>query len=192
GKRVGCRFVWLSATVDPTFYRRYLNSAEVLEVVDFDERRAAAVRVIDKEPLEFLDDKFLPQVVRQRGGIAVFGPTRRGVEAAAEHVQMGAPRVNTAYYHGGEPIRIIRPFLEGGERKPFFLAMTAAGQSALNVRGLDTVVIDDVRFYNEVDRGRNVLTQDHLAANGILQWAGRVHERGEDGRVFILSDRAVV
>jgi hypothetical protein len=27
--------------------------------------------------------------------------------------------------------------LEGGERKPFFLAMTAAGQSALNVRGLD-------------------------------------------------------
>jgi ATP-dependent RNA helicase HrpA len=191
GKRVGCRFIWLSATVDPTFYRRYLNSADVLEVVDFDARKAATVRVIDKEPLEFLDDKFLQQVVRQRRGIAMFVPTRRGVESAAEHVEMNAPRVNTAYYHGGEPIRIIRPFLEGGEQKPFFLAMTAAGQSALNVRGLDTVVIDDVRFYNEVDRGRNVLTQEHLGANEILQMAGRVHGRVEGGRVFILSDRDI-
>jgi hypothetical protein len=191
GKRVSCRFIWLSATVDPTFYRRYLDSADVLAVVDFDERKAAAVRVIDKEPLEFLDEKFLQQVVKQKRGIAMFVPTRRGVEAAAEHVQMNAPRVNTAYYHGGEPIRIIRPFLEGGEQKPYFLAMTAAGQSALNVRGLDTVIIDDVRFYNEVNRGRNVLTQEHLGANEILQMAGRVHGRVEEGRVFILSDREI-
>ncbi len=191
GKRVGCRFVWLSATVDPTFYRQYLSSADVLEVVDFDARKAAAVRVMDKEPLEFLDNKFLQQVVSQKRGIAMFVPTRRGVEAAAEHVQMNAPRVNTAYYHGGEPIRIIRPFLEGGERKPYFLAMTAAGQSALNVRGLDTVVIDDVRFFNEVNRGRNVLTQEHLGANEILQMAGRVHGRVEGGRVFILTDRDI-
>jgi ATP-dependent helicase HrpA len=191
GKRVGCRFIWLSATVDPTFYRRYLDSADVLEVVDFDEKKAASVRVVDKEPLEFLDERFLQQMVRQRRGIAMFVPTRRGVEAAAEHVAMSAPRVNTAYYHGGEPIRIIRPFLEGGEKKPYFLAMTAAGQSALNVRGLDTVVIDDVRFYNEVNRGRNVLTQEHLGANEILQMAGRVHGRVEGGRVFILSDREI-
>ena len=191
GKRVGCRFIWLSATVDPTFYREYLDSGDVLEVVDFDERKAAQVRVLNKEPLEFLDDRFLQQVVRQRRGIAMFVPTRRGVEAAAEHVETNAPRVNTAYYHGGEPIRIIRPFLEGGEKKPYFLAMTAAGQSALNVRGLDTVVIDDVRFFNEVDRGRNVLTQEHLGANEILQMAGRVHGRVEGGRVFILSDRDI-
>ena len=191
GKRVGCRFIWLSATVDPTFYRAYLDSADVLQVEDFDARKAAVVRVLDKEPLEFLDDKFLQQVVRQRRGIAMFVPTRRGVEDAAEHVEIKAPRINTAYYHGGEPIRIIRPFLEGGEKKPFFLAMTAAGQSALNVRGLDTVVIDDVRFYNEVDRGRNVLMQEHLGANEILQMAGRVHGRVEGGRVFILSDRDI-
>jgi ATP-dependent helicase HrpA len=191
GKRVGCRFIWLSATVDPTFYRAYLSSAAVLEIVDFDASKAATVRVVDKEPLRFLDDKFLQQVVRQRRGIAMFVPTRRGVEEAAEHVEINAPRVNTAYYHGGEPIRIIRPFLEGGEKKPFFLAMTAAGQSALNVRGLDTVVIDDVRFYNEVDRGRNVLMQEHLGANEILQMAGRVHGRVEGGRVFILSDRDI-
>ena len=102
-----------------------------------------------------------------------------------------APRINTAFYHGGEPIRILRPFLEGGEQKPYFLAMTAAGQSALNVRGLDTVIIDDVKFFNVIDRGRNVLTQEHLGANEILQMAGRVHGRVEGGRVFILSDRDI-
>ncbi|MGE5733320.1 MAG: DEAD/DEAH box helicase [Gemmatimonas sp.] len=191
GKRVGCRFVWLSATVNPSFYAKYLDSADVLEVYDFDPKKAAQVRVLNKEPLEFLDEAFLRQLAKQKRGVALFVPTRRGVEDAAEHVRRLAPRVNTAFYHGGEPIRTIRPFLEGGEQKPFFLAMTAAGQSALNVRGLDTVIIDDVKFFNAIDRGRNVLTQEHLGANEILQMAGRVHGRVENGRVFILSDRDI-
>ena len=191
GKRAGCRFVWLSATVDPAFYRQYLNSDAVLEVYDFDEKRAAQVKVLNRDPLEFLDEKFLHHLKRERRGVAMFVPTRRGVEDIAEHVQRHAPGINTAFYHGGEPIRILRPFLEGGERKPYFLAMTAAGQSALNVRGLDTVVIDDKRFFNVIDRGRNVLTQEHLGANEILQMAGRVHGRVEGGRVFILSDRDI-
>ena len=191
GKRVGCRFVWLSATVNPSFYAKYLDSADVLEVYDFDPKKAAQVRVVNKGPLEFLDEGFLRQLAKQKRGIALFVPTRRGVEDAAEHVRRLAPRVNTAFYHGGEPIRTIRPFLEGGEQKPFFLAMTAAGQSALNVRGLDTVIIDDVKFFNAIDRGRNVLTQEHLGANEILQMAGRVHGRVENGRVFILSDRDI-
>ena len=121
----------------------------------------------------------------------MFLPTRAGVEQAAESVASLFPRINTAYYHGGEPIRIIRPFLEGGERKPYFLAMTAAGQSALNVKGLDTVIIDDTRFGNIIERGKNVLTRMHLGANEILQMAGRVHGRVEGGRVFILSDRDI-
>ena len=191
GKRVGCRFVWLSATVDPDFYARYLDSADVLEVFDFDPHKAADVRVTNKKPLQFLDEKFLRQLVKERRGVALFVPTRRGVEEAAEHVRRFAPRVNTAFYHGGEPIRILRPFLEGGERKPYFLAMTAAGQSALNVRGLDTVIIDDVKFFNVINRGRNVLTQEHLGSNEILQMAGRVHGRVQGGRVFILSDRDI-
>lgn len=191
GKRVGCRFVWLSATVNPSFYQKYLNSADVLEVFDFDPQKAATVKVIDKKPIQFLDDGFLRHVVKQKRGVALFVPTRRGVEDAAEHVRRSAPRINTAFYHGGEPIRILRPFLEGGEQKPYFLAMTAAGQSALNVRGLDTVIIDDVKFFNVIDRGRNVLTQEHLGANEILQMAGRVHGRVRDGRVFILSDRDI-
>jgi len=191
GKRAGCRFVWLSATVNPAFYAKYLDSADVLEVYDFDPNKAAQVRVVRKKPPEFLDEGFLRQLVKQKRGVALFVPTRRGVEDAAEHVRRYAPRVNTAFYHGGEPIRIIRPFLEGGEQKPYFLAMTAAGQSALNVRGLDTVVIDDVKFFNVIDKGRNVLTQEHLGANEILQMAGRVHGRVEGGRVFILSDRDI-
>ena len=191
GKRVGCRFIWLSATVDPTFYARYLNATAVLETSAFDPAKAADVKVVRKEPLTFLDDRFLQQVVKERRGVGMFLPTRAGVEQAAELVKDRFPRINSAFYHGGEPIRIIRPFLEGEETKPYFLAMTAAGQSALNVQGLDTVVIDDTRFSNIIERGKNVLTRLHLGANEILQMAGRVHGRVAGGRVFILSDRDI-
>jgi ATP-dependent helicase HrpA len=191
GKRVGCRFIWLSATVDPTFYSRYLNAAEVLESSAFDPSKAADVKIVRKDPLSFLDDRFLQQVVKDKRGVGMFLPTRAGVEQAAELVAERFPRINSAFYHGGEPIRIIRPFLEGEEKKPYFLSMTAAGQSALNVQGLDTVVIDDTRFGNVIERGKNVLTKMHLGANEILQMAGRVHGRVSGGRVFILSDRDI-
>ena len=191
GKRVGCRFIWLSATVDPTFYARYLDSADVVQSFAFDPSRAASVKVVREQPVQFLSDRFLQQVVRQRRGVGMFLPTRASVEEAARYVAERFPRINGAFYHGGEPIRIIRPFLEDGAEKPFFLAMTAAGQSALNVKGLDTVIIDDTRFANVIERGKNVLTRLHLGANEILQMAGRVHGRVEGGRVFILSDRDI-
>ena len=191
GKRAGCRFVWLSATVDPAFYARYLDSADVLQVSAFDPEKAAEVRVLNRRSRDFLDFRLLQQFQRQRRGVALFVPTRRGVEEAAALAGERAPRMNVAFYHGGEPIRAIRPFLDGSERKPFLLAMTAAGQSALNIQGLDTVIIDDVRYANLIDRGRNVLTQVHLGANEILQMAGRVHGRVAGGRVYILSDRDI-
>ena len=191
GKRVGCRYIWLSATVDPTFYARYLNSADVLQVSAFDATKAAKVEVTSKQPLEFLDDKFLSKLARSERGVALFLPTRAAVEEAAEWVRTRYPRIAASHYHGGEPIRVIRPFLEGTVAKPYFLAMTAAGQSALNVPGLDTVIIDDTRFTNRIDRGRNVLTRVHLGSNEILQMAGRVHGRVAGGRVFILSDRDI-
>jgi hypothetical protein len=53
------------------------------------------------------------------------------------------------------------------------------------------VVIDDTRFSNIIERGKNVLTRLHLGANEILQMAGRVHGRVSGGRVFILSDRDI-
>ena len=191
GKRVGCRFIWLSATVDPTFYARYLGSAAVLETQAFDPDKAAKVTIVQRKPLDFLDETFLRDVQKERRGVGVFLPTRAGVEEVASIVGRRFPRINAAFYHGGEPIRIIRPFLEGDVHKPYLLSMTAAGQSALNVHGLDTVVIEDMRFTNLIDGGKNVLTRVHLGANEILQMAGRVHGRVAGGRVFILSDRDI-
>jgi len=192
GKRAACRFIWLSATVDPAFYARYLESVEVLETRAFDPARAADVRVLPQQPLEFLNDRFMKRVLRERRGVAVFVPTRAEVEQIAKELADRWQGLPTAFYHGGEPIRVIRPFLDGQVRRPFLLAMTAAGQSALNIRGLDTVVIYDARYANVVERGRNVLTRLYLGANEILQMAGRVHGRVEGGEVYILSDRELV
>jgi hypothetical protein len=122
----------------------------------------------------------------------VFVPTRAEVEELATALGEQWRRLTTAFYHGGEPIRVIRPFLEGEVDHPWLLAMTAAGQSALNLRGLDTVVIYDARYGNVVDRGRNVLHRMYLGANEILQMAGRVHGRVGGGEVYILSDRPLV
>jgi ATP-dependent helicase HrpA len=192
GKRAGCRFIWLSATVDPTFYARYLDSAEVLVTHAFDPRLKARVKVLPQKPGEFLDDRFMRHVIKERRGVAVFVPTRAEVEQLATALGEQWRRLTTAFYHGGEPIRVIRPFLEGEVEHPWLLAMTAAGQSALNLRGLDTVVIYDARYGNVVDRGRNVLHRLYLGANEILQMAGRVHGRVAGGEVFILSDRDLV
>lgn len=189
GKRTGCRFIWLSATVDPSFYAKYLESAEVLETSAFDPRLRAKVTVVPKDVEEFLDDRFLRHVMKERRGVAVFVPTRAEVERLAADIGEKWPRLSAAFYHGGEPIRVIRPFLEGSVERPFLLAMTAAGQSALNIPGLDTVVIYDARYGNKVDRGRNVLHRTYLGANEILQMAGRVHGRVANGEVTILSDR---
>jgi hypothetical protein len=192
GKRARCRFIWLSATVDPTFYAEYLGSAEVLETRAFDPAKAARVNVLAEQPLEFLNDRFIKRVMRERRGVAVFVPTRAEVEQIARELGDRWPNLATAFYHGGEPIRVIRPFLDGLVKRPFLLAMTAAGQSALNVRGLDTVVIYDARYTNVVERGKNVLTRAYLGANEILQMAGRVHGRVPEGEVYILSDRDLV
>jgi ATP-dependent helicase HrpA len=192
-KRAGCRFVWLSATVDPAFYAAYLESDAVIESSAFDPERAATVRVSNTtDPATFLGERFMRHVQRGKRGVAVFVPTRAGTEQVARVVQERHRGVLTEFYHGGEPVSKLRPFLEDeGATHPFVLAMTAAGQSALNIRGLDTVVIEDAQFTTIVRGGRSVLTRLPLGANEILQMAGRVHGRVEDGEVWILSDRDV-
>ena len=189
GKRAGCRYIWLSATVDPTFYARYLDSAEVLHTYAFDPKLKARVQVLPQTPDEFLHERFVRHIIKERRGVAAFLPTRAEVERLGQELGEQWKRLTTAFYHGGEPIRVIRPFLEGEVERPFLLAMTAAGQSALNVPGLDTVIIYDARYGNVVERGRNVLHRLYLGANEILQMAGRVHGRVPSGEVFILSDR---
>ncbi|MDP9348707.1 MAG: DEAD/DEAH box helicase, partial [Gemmatimonadota bacterium] len=191
-KREGCTFIWLSATVDPTFYAEYLNSATVIESSAFDPARAATVRVSNTlNPLDFLADRFLRHVAKGNRGVAVFVPTRAGTEAVAKRVGEQAPKLSTEFYHGGEPVAKLAPFLTGEAPKPYVLAMTAAGQSALNIRGLDTVVIEDAQFTTLVKRGKSVLTRLPLGANEILQMAGRVHGRVEGGEVYILSERNI-
>ena len=83
GKRAGCRYIWLSATVDPTFYARYLDSAEVLETYAFDPELKARVRVLPQKPDEFLNERFIRHIIKERRGVAVFLPTRAEVERLA-------------------------------------------------------------------------------------------------------------
>lgn len=192
-KRAGCRFIWLSATVDPTFYSQYLESAAVIESYAFDPDKAADVRVSNTtDPVSFLGERFMRHVQKDRRGVAVFVPTRAGTEQIAKAVSEKYKGVMTEFYHGGEPVAKLRPFLEeDGAPHPFVLSMTAAGQSALNIRGLDTVVIEDAQFTTLVKKGKSVLTRMPLGANEILQMAGRVHGRVENGQVWILSERAI-
>src|SRR3954463_3742689 len=86
GKRARCRFIWLSATVDPTFYADYLVSDEVLETRAFDPAKAARVNVIAEQPLEFLNDRFVKRVLAQRRGVAGVGPTRAAIEQNAKEL----------------------------------------------------------------------------------------------------------
>src|SRR6266446_8887493 len=106
GKRVGCRFIWLSATVDPAFYARYLDSAEVLETSAFDPDLAARVESRMQQPLEFLNDRFVKRVIHEKRGVAVFVPTRAEVEAVAAELGQRWTALNAAFYHGGEPVRV--------------------------------------------------------------------------------------
>ncbi|MBA4155913.1 MAG: DEAD/DEAH box helicase [Gemmatimonadetes bacterium] len=192
GKRAGCRFIWLSATVDPTFYAEYLESAEVIATSAFDPAKAADVRVIsDSDPSTFLSDRFLRHVAKGKRGVAVFVPTRADTERIATDIAARWDRINVTFYHGGEPVAKLRPFLEGDAPHPYLLSMTAAGQSALNIQGLDTVVIQDARFTTLVKQGKGVLTRLPLGANEILQMAGRVHGRVKGGEVWILSERNI-
>jgi hypothetical protein len=191
-KRAGCRFIWLSATVDPTFYKEYLGSATVIASSAYDPARAARVRVSNTvSPLDFLAERFLRHVKKERRGVAVFVPTRAGTEQVAKQIGEKWPGIFAEYYHGGEPVAKLAPFLGGDAPKPYVLAMTAAGQSALNIRGLDTVIIEDAQFTTLVKKGKRVLTRLPLGANEILQMAGRVHGRVENGEVYILSERAI-
>src|SRR4029079_13130839 len=64
GKRTGCRFIWLSATVDPAFYSQYLESAEMLQTSAFYPALRAKVQVVSKQVDELLDDRYLRHVIR--------------------------------------------------------------------------------------------------------------------------------
>src|ERR671936_1950072 len=84
GKRAACRFIWLSATVDPTFYAEYLTSADVLVTQAFDPALKAKVEVLPQTPEEFLNERYVRHVIREKREVAVFVSTRAEVEKLAE------------------------------------------------------------------------------------------------------------
>ena len=96
GKRVGCRFVWLSATVDPTFYARYLDSADVLEVFDFDpDEGGAGDGRRNASRSSSSTRRFFASVQKEKRGVALFVPTRPRCEEAAEHRAAALRRAST-------------------------------------------------------------------------------------------------
>ena len=60
GKRAGVRYIWLSATVDPQFYARYLNSEDVLVTYAFDPQLQAKVDVLSADPGRVLQRPIRP------------------------------------------------------------------------------------------------------------------------------------
>src|SRR5215213_10056422 len=93
GQRAGCRFIWLSATVDPTFYAEYLNSSEVLVTQAFDPALKAKVQVLPQQPEEFLNERYIRHVMKEKRGVAVFVPTRAEVEKLAASLGEQWPRL---------------------------------------------------------------------------------------------------
>ena len=155
GKRVGCRFIWLSATVDP----------DVLRAVSRLRRRARGLRVRSGEGGEgerraqgrrssFSTTSSCSASYKEKRGVALFVPTRAAWSRRRSTCGCAAPRINTAFYHGGEPIRIIRPFLEG-ERAEAVLPRDDGGgpERAQRAAGSTRSIIDDTRF-NVIDRAR--------------------------------------
>ena len=156
-------------------------------------RRRRRSRWCDKEPLEFLDDRFLQRVVQGEARRRRCSSRRAtGVEQAAEHVQERAPRINTAFYHGGEPIR-VHPALPRGRGAEAVLPRDDGGgtERAQRAGARHGRHRRHALHVNSSSAARTCSRKLHLGANEILQMAGRVHGRVEGGRVFILSDRDI-
>ena len=143
----------------------------MLAVSAFDPAKAAKVQVVREQPLEFLDDG-LRSGVRQGAASHVPAHARRRGGSGRRGARIAAPRINAAYYHGGEPIRVIRPFLEGEAQQAVLSRDDGGGTERAERAGLDTVIIDDSRFTNVIVRGRNVLTRCTWAPTRSCRWRG--------------------
>ena len=107
----------------------------------------------------------------------MFVPTRAEVEQVATAVGDRSRQLTSAFYHGGEPIRVIRPFLEEGGPK----AVLPGDDGRRTVRAQHSGARYG-RHRRYPLRQRHRARQErahrlHLGANEILQMAGRVHGR---------------
>jgi ATP-dependent helicase HrpA len=188
-KRNGNKIVWMSATIDPDVYARYLEARTVIRCRAYDPSRRAVVKVLEDNLVDFLSHN-IESFIKERRGVAVFVPTRAMAEQMAK-LYGGFGRINSDFYHGGEKVEKLRQFLEGGVPRPFMVFMTSAGASSLNITGLDTVVIVDECFKEVVHSGVPVFEKTRLGSNDLLQMGGRVNGRAIGGKIFILTTRVV-
>lgn len=188
-KRASCTCIWMSATIDPRVYEKYLAAATVIHCTAFDPAKKAEVKVVYDDVDCFLSEH-AEDFIREKRGVAVFVPTRAKAEMLNREMARYAG-LTSDFYHGGEKVEKLRQFLKGDVPKPFVVFMTIAGASSLNVLGLDTVVVVDEMFDERVHSGVNVLEKVHLDNNTLLQMVGRIHGRAIGGKAYILSRRSV-
>lgn len=184
-KLIGCVFIWLSATIDPEVYRKYLDARIVIECKAYDETRRAKIAYHNVTAKDFLKANLQDIAARQRG-VAIFVPTRKDAEDLAKEFN-GKEGVTVLFYHGGVPAESLKPLLEGTIPCPYVIVMTPAGASSLNIAGLDTVVIVDNMFSEIIRNGKRKRVSSCLDNNTLLQMAGRVDGRAIAGEVYILT-----
>lgn len=186
-KRVGCTFIWMSATVNKDVYATYLETPTVIEYAATDPEREATITFGPTRQLNSYLTELCPTLVAEERGAAVFVSSRNDAELLAKKFS-STEGLTVSFYHGGSESSVLQPFLEGAER-PFLLFMTAAGASSLNIPGLDTVVICDQQFRTTIVNGYPRLSQNTLDDITLVQMIGRVRGRAKNGRVHILTDR---
>jgi len=192
---IGCRIIWMSATVDHKFFTEYLLSDQVILFNKVDKKKKAVVVVRPLEDEQGYLFKKIKQVVREKRGMVMFLPTRREVEDyARETERLFSGEIKVEYFHGGEPADKLDPYLNKGianKNRPFIIYMTNVGQSGLNIEGLSVVAMRD-RCYTEKLIGRTIVRiKTFLETNDILQMGGRVNGRVEKGEIIIFSDRSI-
>jgi hypothetical protein len=99
GKRVGCRFIWLSATVDPSFYARYLNAASVVESSAFDPSKGAKVEGVRAVAPAVPRRQVPPRVVKAGVWLACSCPRAR-VERGGGSRRRTIRGITSRVYHG--------------------------------------------------------------------------------------------
>lgn len=183
----GITTCWFSATVDPHHYGAFFRSDRIIVCDAFDPSKEARMSFeYGHDPLPYLEANCTRFYHEQRGAI-VFVPTRREAEEGAE--QFRKSKIPSFFYHAGTSIKELEPFLTGRISPPFIVFMTPAGSSGLNIPGLNTVVIVDKEYREEVIEGRPTRVCKALEDNRLLQQAGRVRGRAVNGEVVILTER---
>lgn len=193
--RIGCRIIWMSATVDPKTFKKYLRSNKVIIFNKVDESKKAKVRIIDPRKEEGFLYGLIQRVIREKRGMVMFLPSRREAEEYAKATErMFYGLIKAEFYHGGEPSAKLRPFLNRGianKNRPFAIFMTNAGQSGLNIEGLNTVVVHDKCFKEELHGQTIVRVKAYLETNDLLQMIGRINGRVADGEAYIITERNI-